>query len=483
MKKETWKKQICRLMAFVLACVMTVSVYTSVQAATTATVKVTSKIDGSTIKCRANGSVSKMLRTDAYASWECKPSVFIQNIVSWSDGEMVPVLLSTDVNDQFQQICRFYGTEAEMKSLVNDYMELLEQYGYTCFDTDASELMGYEYSVIKRFRYNGSENVTTGGCENYWIGTYDAEIMYYRSYYNDYGSFSLVLPREVGVKDLGLRRSGSSVSAGQSVYVKSNKSDQSYVAENWGGKDLFTIYAFDDPEDYIEIGLEMGYKKGDKYTYDDFKNSRGVDYTILSHEIVGHDIYNYIKPSDNASMIKDFQVKVLRADKNVKSIYYNIVICDGRAYNYQLEGVLVKDARVKTTVKMDFKSNGKTVTLKNGASLTAVKGTTYKMKKGSTITLKSPASGIGYAYYVYGFYPNKTGIVTTKHSSVISPTATVTAKKKGTIYYKVGFTGTKKILQTNRIKVPGTSNQYTTTKYYKYENTFDDQIIKIIVTN
>lgn len=440
-----------------------------------------SQIDGTTMTCSANGSVSKILKTEAYGAWESKPSVFIPNIAIWSDGAAVSSQLSQEMDGKFTQYCHFYGDKEAMASLIRDYLNLLEKYGFSCTDTNSSTVMGYEYMTTKKLTYTGSENITKNMCQDYEGDSYDAEITYFKDSYKDSAFVSITMPKEIGVKDTGERRSGKNASAGQSVSINTVKSDQSFFLK-WGEYDVYKIYAFGNSEDYIDIKLKPGtYKAGSKYSYSDFKNLKGVSYSILSHEIVEDDIYNYISPTDNTRMIKDFQVKVLKADKNVHALYYYITVCDQHAYNYVLEGVIVSDKNVKRTVNINFKSNGKTKKLNNNASVTAKNGTTYKIKKGSTITFKSPTSSSGFSYYVYSFYADKNGIVDTSHPYITSPSATITAKKKGTIYYKIGFTGSKKVTKVNRIKVPGTSSTYTTSTYQVYENTLKDQIIKIVI--
>lgn len=474
------------MLALVLACALAVASFAPIRTEAKTTLTAKSKIDGSTIKCSADGSVSKMLKTEAYAAWDSKPDVFVQNITPWSKGKAITTNFSQGTEGQFEQFCHFKGDASAMRDLISDYTELLEQYGFTCDGSENTAVTGYEYMVTRRFTYNGSEYVTRNSCDSVLDGSYDAEISYWKDNYKDYAFISITLPKEVGVRDFGERRSGGKVSDPQSVFKKKNTSDRSFWLK-WGEYDTFYIYAFDDPEDYIQIKLKPGaYKTGSKFDFQDFKSSKKVSYSILSHEITEDDLYCYIEPfssNKNQRMVKDFQVKVLKSDKNVKSIYYYIVLCDYHAYNYVLEGVFVDDARVKQASRMNFKSNGSTKTLKNGATVTAKNGTTYKMKKGSTVTLKNPASGAGYDFYVYSFYANQDGIVKTGQYSSKSSSAKITAQKAGTIYYKVGFTGSQKKLKVNKIKVPGTSSQYTTSKYYVYESKTKDQIIKIVVTD
>lgn len=458
------------------------SSYTAIKSASTARKFThTSQIDGGEIEAYASSSVSRMLRTEQMGTWGNESAIYVPNMYYWSKKNAMISYKSTYNETTWTHAYEYSGSIAQVKYMVDKYVELLKQYDFACTDISDTLVMGYNIMREYRLEYTGSEKVSKNGIVwSYYDDTYtDAKIFIYQPSYADKISISFEMPKEITVKDTGERMDGTTEEVSHTEFAEYT-SENSYFIK-WGDDDSYTTYAFGNDEEYIDIKITTGtYETGDVFRYEDYKLGNHIQCTILSYDIVQHEISNYIDNERNYSMIKDFYVEVLERTDKVHALYYYIQ-CEGKTENFALEGIFVEDNSIEREAKLDFVSNGKTVKVKAGDVVVAKAGTTYKVKKGSSFTLVSPYSGDGYQSYMYTFYASKNGVISTGHNDLKNPKATLTAKKKGTVLYSVGFAGTYYTTELHSIKVPGMNKyNYYTTKILKADS--KSKIIKIVIT-
>lgn len=437
--------------------------YSAVKSAKTA-VKYTykSKINGNSLGVYANGSVSNVVKTEQMGLWGNEATLYVPNMYYWSEKNIKTKTQSASKSgNTWTQSYEYDGSTSQIKLIMEKYIAVLEKYGFRCDARTSTIPTGYTILDNYKLTYVGDGQVTKNSVAwSYYDDEYaDARIMVCQSYLTLDINILVELPIEVTIKDTGDRMNGSVVDGNHFQYSKFN-SEKSYFTKG-GSDDVYNAYAFGNDEEYVKICLTSGtYKEGKVYNYDDYLLGNNVTCTILSHDIVQHNIYNYINSTYNTQMIKDFYVKVLKKTDKVHALYYYIQ-CQGKNENFALEGIVVDDANVESEALMKFVSNGTTVNVKPGSRVVASAGTTYRVKAGTTFTLVSPYSSVGYTDYTYSFSCAKSGIVTTASRAKKTSAAKITAKKKGTLLYSTGFAGTYYKMNRYNVKVPGT-NWYKT---------------------